>query len=485
MHKPALIAALAAALALGAPGLASAATIETIAGTGTPVSSGDGGHPLDAGLDHPSGVTPLPGGGYLVVELLGDRVRLVTAEGFVWTVAGTGSPGYSGDGGPATSAELRAPAGVSPTGDGGFLIADLGNDVIRRVAPDGTITTVAGTGVHGVSADGGAATATPLANPTGVEVLPDGGFLIPDEGSHRVRRVSPAGTISTVAGTGTAGFSGDGGFATSAQLFAPGPTALAPDGGFLFADQSNDRIRKVHPSGRITTVAGGAGAGQDGDYGPATSAQLDFPTGVAITPDGGFLIADKLNDRIRRVTGTIGPFAGTGVRGFLGDGGDAFHAQLDRPIDVAVTDAGDVLIADTHNNRIRRVAGAYATAGPEGPQGEPGPTGPTGPAGPSGPAGPAGPQGENAVPLIVALASDRLAGRAGRPVAVRFVSTDAATVTVRVRSGRRTVATRRVSVRSGRGSVSLRVRRRGRYVLTLAAAAGERAASDRARLTIR
>src|SRR5262249_41168759 len=158
------------------------------------------------------------------------------ADGIITTVAGTGRQGFSGDGGKATSARLSLPLGVAAASDGGFLIADLGSQRIRRVAPDGTITTVAGTGTRGFGGDGGAATSALLANPSGVAILPGGGFLISDTSNHRVRRVGPDGSISTVAGSGTAGFSGDGGSATSARLSSPAGVGVTRTGGILIAD---------------------------------------------------------------------------------------------------------------------------------------------------------------------------------------------------------------------------------------------------------
>ena len=242
----------------------------------------------------------------------------IAATNNIFTVAGTGSAGFSGDGGAATSAQLNFPTGVATTADGGFLIADQFNHRIRRVSPAGTITTVAGTGSAGFSGDGGAATSAQLNQPFGVAATADGGFLIAEFGNHRIRRVSPAGTITTVAGTGSAGSSGDGGAATSAQLNQPFGVAATADGGFLIADFNNHRVRRVSPAGTITTVAGTGGPGFSGDGGAATGAQLNGPTGVAATADGGFLIADFDNHRVRRVSpgGTITTVAGSGGAGF-------------------------------------------------------------------------------------------------------------------------------------------------------------------------
>jgi NHL repeat len=218
----------------------------------------------------------------------------------------------NGDGGPATSAVLNVPYGVAMMPDGGFVASSLSNDEVRRVSPDGTITTLAGGLLNGFSGDGGPATSARLNLPMGVAVQPDGGVLIADSNNHRIRRVSPEGTISTVAGNGTEGFSGDGGPATAAQLDLPVAVAATRDGGFLIADYLNNRIRRVSPAGTITTVAGVGAEGFSGDGGPATSARLGFPNSVSATADGGFLIADFVNNRVRRVSpdGTIRPSRG-------------------------------------------------------------------------------------------------------------------------------------------------------------------------------
>jgi hypothetical protein len=248
----------------------------------------------------------------------------------IFTVAGTGTPGFSGDGGPATSAQLFRAADVAVTADGGFLIADNLNHRVRRVSPAGTITTVAGVGTAGFSGDGGSATDAQLNQPQGVAVTADGGFLIADSSNQRVRRVSPGGTITTVAGTGALGFSGDGGPATAADIGNPQGVAVTADGSFLIADSDNQRVRHVSPAGTITTVAGTGTEGFSGDGGPATAAELAFPSGVAVTAEGGFLITDFDNHRVRRVSpaGTITTVAGNGTQGFGGDGGPATAAQL-------------------------------------------------------------------------------------------------------------------------------------------------------------
>lgn len=364
--KPCLLAAVAAAFAWCAPGaLAAPGDISTVAGT-TPGFGGDGGPATAAQLNAPTAVALSPDGGLLIADAGNQRIRKVLPDGRIVTVAGTGVRGFLGDGGSATNAQLATPSSVSATGDGGFLIADSGNHAVRKVLPDGTIETVAGTpGALGYTGDNGPATSAKLAYPHGVAETADGGFLIADTSNHCVRRVFANGTIVTVAGTGTGGYSGDGGPATAAQLHDPNGVAVTSDGGFLIADTTNNRIRRVRPDGTIVTAAGAGSAGLAGDGGLATSALIYAPEGVASSPDGGFLIADSGNDRLRRVSpaGVITTFAGT-TSGFSGDDGPAVAARLELPYAVAVTAGGGALVADYDNARIRAVAGANPSGGP-------------------------------------------------------------------------------------------------------------------------
>jgi hypothetical protein len=262
--------------------------VTTIAGTGVAGTGGDGGPATQAQLDQPHGVALTPGGAVLVADALNHRIRMILPDGTMTTVAGTGTAGFSGDGGPATAAEISSPRGITALPDGSFLIADTDNQRIRKVAADGTITTVAGNGVRGFAGDGGLATDAELNEPFGVSPLPGGGFLIDDTDNERIRRVGADGTITTVAGNGQEAFGGDGGPATAGSLNTPHAVAATPDGGFLIADTYNDRVRRVTPDGMITTVVG------TGD-----SADLNLPKALAVLPDGtGFLVGDSANDRV-------------------------------------------------------------------------------------------------------------------------------------------------------------------------------------------
>lgn len=438
------------------------ATISTIAGGDV----GDGGMATKAVLDYPEATALDAGGNLYIADRVHNRIRRVSPTGVITTVAGAGSAGQSGDGGPATAAELHQPSGVSVAADGSLFIADTQNGRIRRVTPNGSISTfakptglpleanggvlrvgptnvladgsggvyfsaghivghvsaagevrrVAGNGTAGPSGDGGPATLAQL-GPRGLALTRDGSLLIADAGNHRVRRVDASGIITTVVGTGTKGVSGDGGPALAAQLDAPLSVAVAPDGSLVIADGSyRGRIRrvsrdpvssvaapgvdppshalglgtirtiytepwmsyttgvsvagdgsiyfahyqhwvtKIDPSGSPSIVAGG-GSFFAGDGGPAIAARLSVRMGVAFAPDGTLYVADTFNERVRRIAanGTIDTVAGTGRSGFSGDGGPATAAQLSMPLGLAVGPDGSVFIADAGNRRVRRL----------------------------------------------------------------------------------------------------------------------------------
>ena len=353
------------ALALGgsALGATGTMTISTVAGDGSAAFAGDAGPATLAALKDPESVAATPDGGFLIADKNNSRIRQVAADGTITTVAGTGNPGYNGDGVAATLADLRYPEGVTALPDGSFLIADTGNCRIRQVSAMGTITTVAGTGACAYSGDSGPATLAKLDSPRAAVPTRDEGLLIADTGNHVVRRISPLGTISTVAGTGDEGHDGDGGQATAARLDAPDDVAPTVDGGFLIADHDRDVVRKVASSGVISTAAGnGSGSGDD-DEG---SSPLDQPADIEPLLEGGFLVADHGNDRVVEVPpdGAIAAFAGTGSGGFAGDGGPATDAKLDGPHGLTITADGDLLIADGHNHRVRSVDAGFVPAVP-------------------------------------------------------------------------------------------------------------------------
>ena len=337
--------------------------ISTYAGKGSAGSSEDGGVATSAYLNNPSGVAVSSSGLLFIADTGNNKIRVATSAGIISTYAGTGTAGSSGDGGAATSAQLNNPTGVAVSSSGLLYIADYLNNVIRVVDASGTITTYAGTGFHGSSGDGGAATSAELNNPAGVAVSPSGLLYIADTFNNKIRVVSSACIISTYAGTGVAGFSGDGGAATSAELNYPYGGALDSSGNLYVADTINHVIRVISSTGIIVTYAGTipnvySGVelwGSTGDGGAATNARLHSPSGVVVSASGSLYIADTFNNKIRVISsaGIITTYVGTGVAGSSGDGGAANNAQLSNPVAVAVGLSGSLYIADSGNNKIR------------------------------------------------------------------------------------------------------------------------------------
>ena len=331
--------------------------ITTVAGNGSYGFRGDNGPATSAQLYGPAGVAVDPTGNLYISDSGNNRIRKV-ANGVITTVAGRGTSGFSGDGGPATSAQLQGPAGIAADPAGNLYISDSGNNRIRKVA-NGVITTVAGNGTAGFGGDGGPASNAQF-NPAGLCVDSGGNLYIADSGNQRIRKVSN-GVVSTVAGNGTAGFGGDGGPAAAAQLFAVQAVAVDSAGNVYIAEPA--RVRKVS-SGVITTVAGNGTFGFSGDGGPATSAQfaLYSPRGIAVDSAGNLFIADTQNSRVRKVSnGIVTTVAGNGTPGFSGDGGPAAGAQLSTPLGVAVDSAGNLYIMDVSNERIRKVSNGIIT----------------------------------------------------------------------------------------------------------------------------
>lgn len=327
--------------------------------------TGDGGPATGAALSGPFGLAVDAAGNLFIADQCLMQVRKVTPAGIISNVAGNGAYGYSGDGGPAVNATLGSPSGIALDSSGNLFIADPSDYVVRKVTPDGIITTVAGNGISGYSGDGGLAVNATLGFPFSVAVDAAGALFIADFGNQAVRKVSPAGIISTIAGNGTQGYSGDGGLATSAALGCPFGVTLDSVGNLFLADSCDHVIRKITPAGIISTVAGTFtqieyAGGYSGDGGPATSAQLNYPAAVAVDVAGNLFIADAHNHRLRKVnpTGIINTVVGNGQYSFSGDGGPAISATLNDPGGLAIDVAGNLFIADTRNNRIRKVTPA-------------------------------------------------------------------------------------------------------------------------------
>jgi trimeric autotransporter adhesin len=344
--------------------------ISTMAGNGTAGYFGDGGAATSAELSNPYAVALDASGNVYIVDLNNNVIRkVIVSTGIITTIAGNGT---GGDGGPAYSAALSLPQGIAVDASGNVYIAEAGaysNRIRMITVSTGIITTIAGTGTSGYSGDGGPATSAELNYPSGVAVDASGNIYIADNSNQRVRKVTAGtGIITTIAGTGTGGYSGDGGPATSAKLFTPNAVAVDASGNVYIADWWNQRIRKITAStGIITTIAGTGTAGYSGDGGPATSAELYYPNAVTVDASENVYIADTY-DRILKVTtgtGIITSIAGNGTGGYSGDGGPATSAKLDTASGVAVDASGNVYIA-AGNNRIRKLTVSTATgiAGP-------------------------------------------------------------------------------------------------------------------------
>ena len=332
--------------------------ITTIAGTGSPVFSGDNGPAATAGLKEPDDPVLDPFGRLYFVDTGHNRIRVIEPGGTIRTVAGTGDYGFGGDGGPATAARLASPTGIMLDVDGSLLIADKDNQRVRRVSRNGVISTVAGTGDRGYSGDGGPAIDAELGDPTSIALDGDGRIYLVDVFNNCIRRIDHDGTIRTVAGNGKAGGAGDGGLATAAQLSRPGGVVADSAGRLYIADNDNNRVRRVDGAGIITTIAGTGKAGFSGDGGQAIRAQLSEPAAIELDDEGRLYVADLKNHRIRRIDpdGTITTIAGTGGAGVTGDGGPPTDATMLKPNGLEVTSSGDLYISDSQANRIRLIA---------------------------------------------------------------------------------------------------------------------------------
>jgi sugar lactone lactonase YvrE len=335
-----------------------AQTINTVAGTSAGGYSGNGGQATAAELSSPYGVTFDASGSMYIADFSNMAIRIVNTSGIISTFAGNHISGFSGDGGQATAAELTDPGGVTINGAGNLIIADFGNQRVRLVNSSGIITTIAGNGTIGSSGDGGPATAAELHDPFGTAIDAAGNIYIADYQNSRIRIVNTSGIINTFAGNGLAGYGGDGGQATAAKLYTPTGVALDAAGNVYIADYINNRVRMVNTSGIITTIAGIGLAGFSGDGGPATAAEVSQPTGVIVDPSGNIYEQEWGGDRVRRISaGIITTLTGTGVAGFSGDGGPSTAAQINSTLGLALDASNNLYIADVFNNRIRKVSG--------------------------------------------------------------------------------------------------------------------------------
>lgn len=351
-------------------------TMTTVAGNGMGGYSGDDGPATNAELSTPTGVAFDGGRNMFIADSKNNVIRRVDAStGVITTIAGNGIAGYSGDGGPATSAQLNGPTHAVFDRTVNLYITDANNNRIRKVdSSTGLITTVAGNGISGFSGDGGPATSAELNFPDGVGLDSEGNLYIGDAANNRIRKINvTTGVITTVAGNGFAGYAGGGGLATNAELNFPSRPAIDNFGNIYIADYSNNRVRKVDASTNIiTTVAGDGTAGYSGDGGSAAYAQLNGPLSVTVDAAGNLYIGDLNNERIRVVNtttnqatllgvtiqpGEIETVAGNGITGYAGDGGSALNAYLNFPTGLLIDPQGNLYFADANNNAVRLVTG--------------------------------------------------------------------------------------------------------------------------------
>jgi sugar lactone lactonase YvrE len=322
-------------------------------------------------LSRPYGLAFDATGNLYIADAGNNIIVEVSTTGVLSTVAGTGEQGFSGDSGPATSATLDTPEGVAVDATGNIYVADSHNQRVRKIT-SGTITTIAGTGAAGFSGDDGAAASAQLDLPTAVAVDAAGNVYVADTNNHRIRKIAGA-TITTVAGDGEQLYFNDGVPATQTALDSPNGISVDAMGNLYIGDTHNQRVREVSAStGLISTLAGNGTKGYSGDGGVATAAALARPTGISAATDGNIYFVDSDNNRIRNVSsaGTISTTAGSGGQGFLGDTGSATASMLDTPLGVATSPGGVVAVSDTDNGRIRALIGNNidTVAG----QGEPG-----------------------------------------------------------------------------------------------------------------
>jgi len=329
--------------------------MSTVAGNGQAGFS-DEPQATAAQLYAPTGIAA-SGGTIYVADGRNNRIRKFAPGGMITTIAGNDYSGSMGDDGPATDAQLNGPSAVATDRWGNIYIADKYNNRVRKITPQGIIYAFAGDGQQGYRGDGGKAIAAQLNAPAGMVADTFGNVFIADAGNNCIRKVSADGKISTFAGSGVGGYKGDSCAAIKAQLNVPTALAFDSTGNLYIADSWNYRIRRVTPSGFLTTVAGTGLAGYDGDGNKDTAALLNLPTGLAFDKAGNLYIADQANNRIRRITtkGNIYTVAGSGNAGFSGDGGNALAGDMNAPYSIATDAAGNIYVAEQMNNRIRKV----------------------------------------------------------------------------------------------------------------------------------
>jgi sugar lactone lactonase YvrE len=335
-----------------------AQTIYIAVGYGYQYYNGDGIQATAADLNTPYDVKFDASGNMYITDGWNHRVRSVNTSGIIHTIAGIGVQGYSGDGGPATAAEVNVPYGIATDGSNNVYFTDTWEYVLRKINASGIITTIAGNGSYGYSGDGGPATNAELGQPYGIACDNTANIYIADYAEQRIRKVNTSGIISTFAGIGVKGYSGDGGNASAAELNCPSGIAFDKTGNMYIADDSNHCIRKVNTSGIISTFAGNGVSGFYGDGGPATAAEFFIPNGIAVDDSGKMIITDLSNERVREIntSGVISTIAGfNGLQGYNGNGTPATQYLLNYPCGAAFDNSDNIYFADQENEFIRKI----------------------------------------------------------------------------------------------------------------------------------
>jgi trimeric autotransporter adhesin len=355
------------ALSVAAMPIKGTAQIITTYAGGNPLPLGDGGPATAAHLDYPTAVAADASGNVYIVDARTNRVRKVSSSGTISTFAGNGTAGYAGDGAAANAANINEGIYAGQTGGvyafgTSIYIADAWNNVVRKVDGAGFITTVAGNNTAGFGGDGSAATTAMLDTPAGICLDAAGNLYIADMNNNRIRKVTPAGIISTVAGNGTPGFSGDGTAAITASIDHPTDVKVDAAGNIYIADWGNRRIRKVNPSGTISTYAGNGSAGYTGDGGSALSAGIGSFGGITLDAAGTLFIAGGGSVRkVNTMTGIISNVAGNGTYVYCCDGSLATTAGLTEVWGAVFDTHGALYIADAASGRVRKIPGVGVT----------------------------------------------------------------------------------------------------------------------------
>jgi sugar lactone lactonase YvrE len=332
-------------------------TISTIAGTGDFGTSGEGGLATEAQMNRPTAVAVDTQGNVYIADSLNRRVLKIDSKGIIAKVMGTGKGSLQREDLPAIETNLSQPYGIAVDAQDNLYVLNRGHSKIHKVTPDGMAHTIAGTGRRGFNGDEIPATQAQIAGSNHLAVDAAGNVLIADTGNQRIRKITTDGIIHTIAGTGEQGFNGDGGAAAQAQLANPSAIAVDGAGNIYIADFSNHRIRKIDTEGIITTVAGTGTPEYNGDGIPATTANIGEPTGVAVDAGGLVYISDQVNDRVRVVLrdGIIMTVAGTGERGYTGDGGPSTEALINIPDIICLDRAGNLYMPDHQNFVVRKL----------------------------------------------------------------------------------------------------------------------------------